>query len=177
MKTFFTISAILFSSLVFAQVIINPGSKTEVTNASVSMEFGPQERGIILPYVDVKDVISAVPGTFIMDYRDNIMKVKLGNGTWQDLTGNAAKTKAIVNLFDNFIEQPSAKSIIGPTTIPQAQVPGILILADPNKAMILPQVPSPHLNIKNPAPGMMVYDSANKILAVFNGTQWSFWQP
>ena len=112
-----------------------------------------------------------------MDPQDKVMKVKLGNGSWQDLTGNAAKTQSLINPFDTYIEQPSAKVIIGPTTVSQAQVAGILILSDPNKAMILPQVPSPHLNIKNPAAGMMVYDTNNKILAVFNGTQWSFWQP
>ncbi len=46
-----------------------------------------------------------------------------------------------------------------------------------NKAMILPKVASPHLNIKNPAPGMIVYDTDARQLAVFNGTVWSFWKP
>ncbi|WP_279195775.1 hypothetical protein [Chryseobacterium indoltheticum] len=55
--------------------------------------------------------------------------------------------------------------------------PGILVLEDTNKAMILPRVASPHLNIINPAPGMMVYDTTAKQLAVFNGTVWSFWKP
>jgi len=177
MKTFFTLSAFLFSTIVFAQVIINPGTKTEITNSSVSVEFGSQERGIILPYVEESEALNAVPGTLIMDYKDRIMKLKLGNGAWQNLTGNANKTNGFVNTLLAFQENPNTKSIIGPTTVPQAQVPGILILSDPNKAMILPKVASPHLNIKNPAAGMMVYDSENKILAVFNGTQWSFWQP
>ena len=177
MKRFLSISGLLLSTIVFSQVIINPGTKTTVTNSSVSLEFGSEERGIILPYVASPDALAAVPGTFIMDPQDKVMKVKLGNGSWQDLTGNAAKTQSLINPFDTYIEQPSAKSIIGPTTVSQAQVAGILILSDPNKAMILPQVPSPHLNIKNPAAGMMVYDTNNKILAVFNGTQWSFWQP
>ena len=34
-----------------------------------------------------------------------------------------------------------------------------MVLADTNKAMVLPKVASPHLNIVNPAPGMMVYDT------------------
>ncbi len=177
MKTFLTLSSLLFSTIIFAQVIINPGTKTEVTNSSVSLEFGTEERGIILPYVAASDATNAVPGTLIMDYSDKVMKMKLGNGTWQNLTGNAAKNNGIVNPFVTIAENPTAKTVIGPSAIPQAQVPGILILSHPNKAMILPQVPSPHLNIKNPAAGMIVYDSANKILAVFNGTQWSFWQP
>ena len=177
MKTSLTILSFLFSTVLYAQVIINPGTKTAVTNSSVSVEFGSQERGIILPYVKVSEALNAVPGTLIMDHDDKIMKLKLGNGTWQNLTGHAAKTNSIVNSFILIQENAKAKSVIGPTAIPQAEVPGILILSDPNKAMILPQVASPHLNIKNPAAGMMVYDSANRILAVFNGTQWSFWKP
>lgn len=55
--------------------------------------------------------------------------------------------------------------------------PGILILSDADKAMILPKVASPHLNIINPAAGMMVYDTVNRQLAVYNGTVWSFWKP
>lgn len=35
--------------------------------------------------------------------------------------------------------------------------------------MILPKVASPHLNIINPAPGVMVYDTTNKQLAVLMG--------
>ena len=39
------------------------------------------------------------------------------------------------------------------------------------------QVPSPHQNIINPEPGVMVYDATTKQLAVFNGKVWSFWKP
>ena len=91
MKRFLSISGLLLSTIVFSQVIINPGTKTTVTNSSVSLEFGPEERGIILPYVASSDALAAVPGTFIMDPQDKVMKVKLGNGSWQDLTGNAEK--------------------------------------------------------------------------------------
>ncbi|WP_426480116.1 hypothetical protein [Chryseobacterium sp. R2ACT005] len=48
---------------------------------------------------------------------------------------------------------------------------------DVNKAMILPKIASPHLNIVNPAAGMMVYDTTKKQLAIYNGTVWSFWKP
>lgn len=177
MKTIFSFSAIIFSSLFFGQILINPGSQTSVTNTSVSVEFGSEARGIILPYVKASDVADAVAGTFIMDYSDRAMKLKLPNGVWQNFTGDAARTNSIVNPFALIAESKNAKVVIGSPTIPEADVPGILILSDPNKAMILPKVESPHLTIKNPAAGMMVYDSLNKILAVFNGTQWSFWKP
>ncbi|MBV6880619.1 hypothetical protein NG800_009595 [Epilithonimonas ginsengisoli] len=55
--------------------------------------------------------------------------------------------------------------------------PGILVLADTNKAMVLLKVASPHLNIVNPAPGMIVFDTVKNQLAVFNGTVWTFWKP
>ncbi|HRM13961.1 MAG TPA: hypothetical protein PLV47_13590, partial [Flavobacterium sp.] len=70
-------------------------------------------------------------------------------------------------------DKPDAKAAIGTPTA----TPGILVLEDSNKAMVLPKVPSPHLNIINPEPGMMVYDTTTKQLAVFNGKVWSFWKP
>ena len=51
--------------------------------------------------------------------------------------------------------------------------PGILVLQDSDKAMVLPKVASPHLKIVNPAAGMMVYDTTNNCLKIFNGTVWS----
>lgn len=42
---FNTISGLLLYSMLFAQVIINPGNKTSVSNPSVSLEFGDVARG------------------------------------------------------------------------------------------------------------------------------------
>ena len=80
------------------------------------------------------------------------------------------------SLQDNKKELDNAKAAIGnngdiDTTI------GILVLTDTNKAMVLPKVASPHLNIINPSAGMMVFDTVKKQLAVYNGTVWSFWKP
>ncbi|MBP8060756.1 MAG: hypothetical protein KAY30_02865, partial [Cloacibacterium sp.] len=104
--------------------------------------------------------------------------------TWFDLTvhniekpatgGNIAINNAL-QTNAAFPEKTDAKTMIGgnPTT---DSTPGILVLADTNKAMIPPLVTDPATNIKNPAPGMMVYDSAKKLLAVYNGTVWSYWR-
>ena len=77
---------------------------------------------------------------------------------------------------DSLSDLETAKVLIGgnPDT---DTTPGILVLADTDKAMVLPKVASPHLNIVNPSPGMIVYDTTKKQLAVFNGTVWSFWKP
>jgi len=73
-------------------------------------------------------------------------------------------------------ELPSAKVAIGKNGATDT-TPGILVLSDSDKAMILPKVASPHLNIKNPTAGMLAYDTTNRQIAVFNGTNWSFWKP
>ena len=77
---------------------------------------------------------------------------------------------------DSLSDLETAKVVIGgnPDT---DTTPGILVLADTDKAMVLPKVASPHLTIINPAPGMMAYDTVKNQLAVFNGKVWSFWKP
>ena len=66
--------------------------------------------------------------------------------------------------FSILIQTKNAKAIIG-TVLPTSP-PGILILEDSNKAMVLPKVASPHLNIIKPSAGMMVYDTTSKMFAV-----------
>ena len=174
--------------LSFAQVAIG---KNSITSPSVSLEFGVGNKGLIVPWVTNETVISFTPdaalkkgGVIILDTNDRKLKVSKNDGSWRDLTvhnnelvatGNAAID---TTLQDNplYPENPSAKTMIGgnPDT---DTTPGILVLADTNKAMILPKVASPHLNIKNPAPGMIVYDTDARQLAVFNGTVWSFLKP
>jgi hypothetical protein len=79
-------------------------------------------------------------------------------------------------LQDPLTEKSTAKVAIGANGATDT-TPGILVLTDKDKAMILPKVASPHLNIINPSAGMLVYDTTAKQLAVFNGTVWSFWKP
>lgn len=186
MKNIITVTAILLSTCAFAQVAIG---KANVTNPSVSLEFGDyvsgQGKGIVVPWVtSAAAVTNAEKGTIVFDTSDKIMKYKKADGSWFNLSRNETatvdgtqnvNTTGVVNtsLQDALTDKPEAKASIGtPTT-----TPGILVLEDANKAMILPKVPSPHLNIVNPEPGMMVYDTSTKQLAVFNGKVWSFWKP
>lgn len=163
-----------------AQVIIDPGTKSTVTNASVSLEFGDhQNKGLVLPYVaeSVADANSAVAGTLIMDPMVKKIKLKLSSGVWLDMSNGAAITNAVeTDIQDNKQENLDAKVYIGNN--PQNNTKnGILVLGDSDKALILPKVASPHLNIINPAAGMIVYDTRDKQLAIFNGTHWSFLKP
>ena len=192
MKNIFITLSIFLSTCAFAQVAIGKAS----VNPSVSLEFydnADNVRGIILPWVDgvsntapfitnspITEIV--VNGTLVYDTSDKKVKVKYATG-WRDLSKDATGTTVdpITSIDGLSLQTPrnelaEAKVQIGgnPDT---DTTPGILVLADTNKAMVLPKVASPHLNIVNPSPGMMVYDTTSKQLAVFNGTVWSFWKP
>lgn len=188
MKTkYFSILSVMIASLSFAQVAIG---KSSITSTSISLEFGAGNKGIILPWatnaagVSLSPTANAKGGAFILDVNDRKVKISKNNGTWFDLTvhnlekpatgGNTAIDNSL-QTNSSFPEKTDAKTMIGgdPST---DSTPGILVLADTNKAMIPPLVTDPATNIKNPAPGMMVYDSAKKLLAVYNGTVWSYWR-
>lgn len=149
--------------------------KQAVTNASVSLEFANTEnRGLILPYIIDKSGITE-NGTMIYDTIDHKVKY-LKDNAWFDFSVDASGTSDLSIQGPDKTEQPGAKVAVY-TTGNTDNTAGILVLGDTNKAMILPKVASPHLNIINPAPGMMVYDTTSRQLAVFNGTVWSFWKP
>ena len=175
MKNILLTLSILISACASAQVAIG---KTTVSSPAVSLEFydnADNTRGIILPWVtSTAAVTGAVNGTIVYNTADRKVYVKYASG-WRDLSVDNTGT-VTTTLQDSLTDQDTAKVLIGgdPAT---DTTPGILVLADTNKAMVLPKVASPHLNIVNPSPGMMVYDTTKKQLAVFNGTVWSFWKP
>lgn len=176
MKNIFTILFALLSVSVFSQVAIG---KASVASPSVSLDFGTGNRGMVLPWVtSTAAVTGVVNGTMVYDLTDKKVKVKY-NAAWKDLSVNTQGTTVDpltsvdgVLIQNSATENALAKSAIGTLTA----TPGLLVLEDTTKAMVLPKVASPHLNIINPAPGMIVYDTFNKQLAVFNGFVWSFWK-
>lgn len=176
MKNIYTILCAFLSASFFSQVAIG---KTSVSSASVSLEFGTGNRGMVLPWItSTASVANVVNGTMIYDLTDKKVKIKY-NTAWKDLSVNTEGTTIDpltgidgIAIQDAAQENTLAKVAIGTLT----SDPGILVLEDKNKAMILPMVDSPHLNIINPAPGMIVYDTFNKQLAIYNGKVWSFWK-
>lgn len=172
MKKAINIFSLLLFTSGFSQVAIG---KTSVSNSSVSLEFGSGNRGIILPWVtSAASVIGSVDGTLVYDSSDKKVKYQQ-SGTWTDLSVDATGLVDTA-LQVSKVELPGAKVVIGTGGASDA-TPGILVLKDNNKAMVLPKVASPHLNIINPSAGMMAYDTVKHQLAVFNGTVWSFWKP
>ncbi|WP_419870685.1 hypothetical protein [Chryseobacterium sp. CT-SW4] len=167
MKKLSFLTPFLISAFLSAQVAIG---KSVLESSSSSIEFGDENRGIVLPWVtDTTSVQNAVNGTLIYDTSDHKVKA-YENNAWVDLSVDTTGT-ADTALQDPLNENTDAKVAIGTPTA----TPGILVLEDDDKAMILPKVADPHLNIIAPAPGMMVYDTNKKLLAVFNGSVWTFW--
>ena len=185
MKNIFLTLSILVSACASAQVAIGKASLTKLAdnitpNPSISLEFGNENRGIVLPWVtSTAAVTGVVNGTLVYNTTDKKVYVKYASG-WKDLSVDATGTTIDpidnvdgLTLQNSLNDLDTAKVSIGTPT----STPGILVLEDTNKAMVLPKVASPHLNIVKPSPGMMVYDTTKKQLAVFNGTVWSFWKP
>ncbi|MBB4807945.1 hypothetical protein HNP38_003261 [Chryseobacterium defluvii] len=165
---------VMISMNVRSQVAIG---KSDITNISVSLEFGDDEnKGMVLPYVTDKSGI-VENGTIIYDATDFKVKYLKDTDTWFDLSVDPTGTADLSIQGNDKTEQPGAKVSIVSTGNPDNTTKGILVLADEDKAMILPKVASPHLNIINPSAGMLVYDTDNKMLAVYNGKVWTFWKP
>ena len=97
------------------------------------------------------------------------------SGNWFDLSVDD-NGSANTNLQDAKSDLVDSKVVIGKDGATD-DTPGILVLSDADKAMVLPLVYEPHLNIKNPTAGTMVYDTKNRQLVLYNGTNWSFWKP
>lgn len=159
---------LLCSSWSFAQVIIDGET---LSSPSVSLDFGTSHEGMVLPWIsDINTMNQPVAGTMILNVADKKVQVKLNN-MWLDLSPKGSTP--INDYIQENLPESNYKTVIGAEN---SSVNGVLILEENNKAMRLPQATNPHIDIKNPAPGLIVYDSKKKMLCVFNGSTWSFWR-
>jgi hypothetical protein len=161
MITFFWVSM----SQINAQIAINKNS----INSAAILDFpSGTNKGIILPIVATLP-INAVDGTILMDKNDLKIKVKQ-NGKWVDMSGIGSV--AGVN-FNTSSENANASIILGSSN---STASGVLVLESNDKALILPKINSPHLNVKSPSPGMICYDTTSNSMAIFDGVSWSYWK-
>lgn len=192
MKKYITIVLIGISGFTFSQVSIGKTvNLNDPVNTTISLELGNATggvKGIVLPWVTSEaEVPSAtvVPGTLIFDTQTQKVKYRRivsGSSIWQDLSAGA-QTPTTPSVADAGTDVPTAKTMIGGNSVTDT-TPGILVLGDDNKAMVLPRVASVSV-IASPSAGMMVYvtgtangTGVNKDqLAVYNGREWSFWKP
>lgn len=168
----------MLSTFAFSQVAIGKSSISTLSdnvtpNSSISLEFGNGNKGIILPWVTSEGAVTgAVNGTLIYDTSAKRVKVKLPSG-WKDLSINP-NGAVDTSMQDLLTDATNAKTQIGGDP-KNDTTPGILVLADTNKAMVLPK--TTYKSVVNPEAGMMIYDTTANQLAVFNGTVWTFWKP
>lgn len=176
MKKIISAGIILISTQAFSQVIIGDDTGTAINKTSVLLEFAAgQNKGLILPYVRTLPA-SPAEGTIVLDASaPTAARVKYYNGTWVDLSGQDANVGEEMDDQPTTAEITGAKAVIGAST---STADGVLVLESTTKAMVLPTVTDVSL-IPDPSPGMMVYlnKADAKRLAVFNGSQWSFWAP
>lgn len=161
------LSLVVFNTF-YAQVAIE---KETVDGNSTVLDFNntpTNTKGIILPATQGLPTGSPANGTFIFDKSDDKIKV-YENDIWKPLSDTGNSSAVIVNTSDE-----TGNGVVIGTQAGSAD--GVLVLESPDKAMILPKISAPHLNVKNPYPGMICYDTVSKTFAVFDGTVWNYWK-
>lgn len=160
--------ALVFFNLSIAQVALG---KQVVDGASTVLDFNNSSgntKGLILPATSGLPTGTLVNGTFVFDVTDNKVKV-YENDVWKPLS-DAGNSSAVV--ANNSAEVGKGVIIGAPSSVAD----GVLVLESADKAMVLPQIATPHVNVKSPYPGMMCYDTTSKTLAIFDGTVWNYWK-
>lgn len=167
MKKVFFLLVFVFTYSLYSQV----GIETTSLHADAILDFPlGHNKGIILPMVDgLPTGAAATNGTFLIDRTDGRVKVRQ-NGVWLNLTRTANLTSTIYD-FNTSVDTAEGV-IIGSTS---SLASGVLVLESTNKALMLPRVVSPHLNIKSPYPGLICYDTVKNAIAIFNGESWYYW--
>lgn len=126
-------------------------------------------KGRILPSVTHASSTDA-EGTFVFDAQQKSVLMREKN-TWVNLTINEEKGKN--HSFSNTGNDKGSGAIIGSS---KTDKPGALVLESTTKAMVLPKVSEPEKNMPSPVAGTMVYDTSKSALAVFDGSNWSYWR-
>lgn len=166
MKNIVLLLGFLSSGLISAQV----GIGKESVDGDGILDFALNTtNGIMLPIVETLPN-DAVAGTILMDKNDKTVKMKDGSA-WVALSDEGSVNIAT---FNTNAEVPGPnRVIIGDST---TTAPGVLVLESADKALILPKIADPHINVKSPYPGMICYDTVSKTMAVFDGLKWSYWK-
>jgi len=170
MKKIIFSSVLIVSNLPLnAQVSIG---KESINGNSTLLDFDDSvsnTKGIILPAVTSANDVKPTDGDFIFDTEDNTVKV-YEDGKWVSLSEKENADIPSITLDSS--PDIGGGVIIGADS---STAEGVLVLESPDKAMILPKVSDPHLNVRSPYPGMMCYDITSKSLAVFDGSKWYYW--
>lgn len=167
-KIKYIIGAFLIGLTVNAQAVI--GKTTPQGSGIVDFNVG-DKAGIVLPWVTTLPTGTALTGG-VMLFDANLKKVVYYNDTaWVDLS---RKTGAVDLSIQASVPEAATKgTVVGAES---SSVDGVLVLESADKALILPRIVSPHLNIVKPMAGTICYDTVKKMVCVYNGTEWTFWK-
>jgi hypothetical protein len=146
--------------------------KTAVPDGSGIMDFNSGGKGgIVLPWVTTLPTGAALTGG-VMIYDASLKKVMYYNGTsWVDLSNHTGAVD--LSIQSSVPESVNKGTVVGALS---SLVDGVLVLEAPDKALILPKVASPHLNIVQPMAGTICYDTVKKQVCIYNGSEWTFWK-
>ena len=156
----------------FASASAQTAVNVRTTTASSVLDFATgTTKGIILPAVET---LPATPanGTFLFDKVAKIVKMYQG-GVWVDLSGVGEIAGTVPLAPYSGTVDNGKQTVMGSRS---TTVDGVLVLESSDKALVLPKISNPHLNVKSPYPGMMCYDTDRKALAVFDGKVWNYWK-
>lgn len=170
MKKYFILSVL--SLMLCNSVQSQTAIEKKTADGSAVLDFATgTTKGIILPAVET---LPATPanGTFLFDKVAKIVKM-YQNGAWTDLSGVGEIAGTVpVAPYSGTVDN-GKQTVIGSRS---TTVDGVLVLESADKALVLPKISNPHLNVKSPYPGMMCYDTNRKALAVFDGLVWNYWK-
>ncbi|MGE8527667.1 hypothetical protein [Chryseobacterium rhizosphaerae] len=166
MKKIIIITGLLCAIVTSAQTAID---KNQADGDGILDFAANTTKGILLPIVETLPA-DAVGGTILMDKNDRIVKMKVG-AVWTPLSDAGSVDGAVFNTNE---EIPGQNRIIMGAS--ETAAPGVLVLESSDKALILPKVANPNINVKSPYPGMVCYDTVSKNMAVFDGLKWSYWK-
>lgn len=170
MKRFLKVMIISLGA--FASASAQTAIEKKTTDASSVLDFAAgTTKGIILPAVET---LPATPanGTFLFDRVAKIVKMYQG-GVWVDLSGVGEIAGTVPLAPYSGTVDNGKQTVMGSRS---TTVDGVLVLESSDKALVLPKISNPHLNVKSPYPGMMCYDTDRKALAVFDGLVWNYWK-
>ncbi|WP_147439140.1 hypothetical protein [Faecalibacter macacae] len=181
-KYIYLLSLFCLANFTSAQMKI--GENNKITNSSVLLEFdnlnGANKKGIVLPVYYMppsrRSLENIKNGTFVVDYASNQIKV-YENDKWVFLTPTDRNIlrKPIRNDDSNNI----GKGVLitdDKNVSENYESQGGLELVSETKALVLPHIKNPHLNVTRPIMGFMCYDTVTESIAMFDGTYWHYWK-
>jgi len=181
---------IFFSASILANAQVTIGNTSTVNTGNVLLSFEGNTatdatndattintKGIILPAAGISPNYTVVNpltnnpnnGTFLFDKTTKMIRM-FENGAWKNFSSATGDDSRVL---PNTSNETGTGVIIGSNT---SAAKGVLVLESPSKALVLPHIQNPHLNVKSPYTGMMCYDTASNTIAIFDGVSWNYWR-